>query len=113
MPNTEPAATETVVEETTVEQTPTSTTETTTESVSGLSDGDVERISESVFQKMKSFTESLTAASQAAVEIAADMLPIDNAPAPAGADVAPEAPPEPDYKPERRHRLFGQPLKRG
>lgn len=66
-----------------------------------------DRVAEIVYEKMKVFTTDLLTASRDAVEAAQSVMPQQsNAPAPA-------APPEPDQKPVRRHKLFGTPLKRG
>lgn len=76
------------------------------------SDAFVNKVADAVFDRMKGFTGSLLQAQEAAAEIAAEMVPVDNTPAP-----PPEAnePPPPDATPQRArsHRLFGQPLKRG
>jgi hypothetical protein len=58
---------------------------------------------------MKGFTTSLMTATEAAQQIAQEMVPIDNS-----APVTPETPEEiqEDSRPQRRHKLFGQPMKR-
>jgi len=91
---------------------PVVTDDSTTKVTSDLLDSDqfVNKVADAVFDRMKSFTQSLTAASEAALEIAADMVPMDTAPVADPNSPAPEV--EPDYKPERRHRVFGQPFKR-
>ena len=66
------------------------------------------RVADIVYEKMKVFTTDLLTASRDAVVAAqAAAPPMDNTPPP------PVAEPEPDSKPQRRHRMFGQPLKRG
>lgn len=111
MPNTEEPVVE-EVETTTTEETPTTTTETTTSTNTRLSDDDVERVANSVFGKVKTYSESLIAAAQEAAQIAQDMLPPTEAPPPDGAPPPTEEPPPPDTGPQRRHGIFGQPFKR-
>lgn len=92
------------------------TSETTAEVESNMLDSDafVNRVADAVFDRMKVYTETLTSAQQAAVEIASNMLPPDTAPAPAPAGAPnPEVAPQQDFRPERRHKVFGQPFKRG
>ena len=106
---TPPASEAEVTAETEVVE-PVATTETTTQTTAELlnSDAFVDRVADRVFDKVKVFTTDLITASQSAVEIAQQMVPIE------GATEAPpvEEPPMPDQAPERRHRMFAQPFKR-
>ena len=112
MPNetvTEPTEAEVTTEETT-ETEPTEAPETSTSVTSELlnSDAFIDRVADAVAGRVERFASSLIEASQNAVAIAEQMTPIDNSAPPTE---EPEAPAE-DVAPQRRHRLFGQPLKR-
>lgn len=74
------------------------------------SDAFVGKVADAVFDRMKTFTGSLVEAQQAAQQIAADMVPMDQGTAPPPA-AAPQEPP-PDVQPQRRHSMFAQPFKK-
>lgn len=99
------------VETTTTETTPTETTSTVVQAEVTDNDALIERIADRVFDKMKVFSTDLITASQNAQQIVAETMPIDTAPPP---DVAPTTDGEPseDVRPQRRHKLFAQPMKR-
>lgn len=84
--------------------------ETTAHVESSMLDSDafVDRVADKVFDKMKVFTTDLISASQAAQQLVTDTMPVDSG---APEDVAPEEP-QPDVAPQRRHKLFAQPMKR-
>lgn len=112
MPNTEtpPEPTEAAVTEETTE--PVVTEEQTTHVESSLLDSDafVNKVADAVFGRVKNYSESLIQASQAAQQIAADMVPVDQSAPPPVSE--PPAEPPPDMAPQRRHRMFAQPFKR-
>jgi hypothetical protein len=83
-------------------------TTTAVESTAFDSDAFVEKVAERVFDKMKGFTTSLLTATEAAQQIAQEMVPMDNTPVP---PATPEEIQE-DSKPQRRHKMFAQPMKR-
>ena len=72
------------------------------------SDAFVGKVADAVFDRMKTFTGSLVEAQQAAQQIAADMVPIDQNAAPLPVQ---EQPPV-DVQPQRRHSMFSQPFKK-
>lgn len=79
------------------------------------SDAFVDKVADRVFDRMKGFTTDLISASQAAQQIAADMVPVEQtAPPPEGGPVEDQQPqqPQPDVQPQRRHGLFAQPFKK-
>jgi hypothetical protein len=108
----QPVPEPTSAEATTEVEAPVTTDNSTTKVTADLLDSDafVNRVADAVFDRMKSFTDVLTSAQEAALEIAGNMVPMDTAPAPD--PNTPEPPPEADYAPQRRHRLFAQPMKR-
>jgi hypothetical protein len=112
MPNpTEEVEEPTGAEATEVVEEPEATEKSTTRVETSLLDSDafVSKVADAVFDRMKTFTGSLVEAQQAAQQIAADMVPMDqSAPPP---EAAP-AEPAPDVQPQRRHGMFAQPFKK-
>ena len=104
----------TSAEATEVVEEPVATQESTTKVETSLMDSDsfVNRVADAVFDRMKTFTGSLVEAQQAAQQIAADMVPMDQGATPPPPDAAPQAQPQ-DVQPQRRHSMFSQPFKKG
>lgn len=72
------------------------------------SDAFIDRVADAVAGRVERFASTLIEASQNAVAIAEQMTPVDQSAPPSE---EPEVPAE-DVAPQRRHRIFGQPLKR-